>query len=121
MTIKKLSFSILIASTIILSGCAGKAASSTSAENNKNNTNSTAVTTSSNSAANTATAGTNISSSSQTSVKTNFEPIKPNTVPQLSAEKKKQIDSKMNSALKNLDSALKSIQDPSDINYDTEN
>jgi PBP1b-binding outer membrane lipoprotein LpoB len=108
MNIKKLSFSILIASTIILSGCSSKAASSKSAESNKNNTNTAAV-------------NTNTSSNSQASVKTDFEPIKPNTVPQLSTEKKKQIDSKMNSALKNLDNTLKSIQDPSDINLDSTN
>lgn len=115
MNIKKLTFSILISSTLILSGCSGKVTSSTSADTNKNNT---AVTTTSNSAA---TANSNTSSNTQAAVKTNFEPIKPNTVPQLSTEKKKQIDSKMNSALKNLNNALKSLQDPSDINYDSAN
>lgn len=108
MKFKRLIFSALISSALMFSGCSNKAANSAASNNTKNNTTSSTAASANQTENNSAAAG-------------NLKPIKPNTVPQLSTEQKKKIDSKMNSALKNLDNTLKSIQDPSDINLDSTN
>lgn len=49
---------------------------------------------------------------------TEVKPIKPGTVPQLSAKQKEQINTKVNSTVQNIDDALKSLDTPEDINID---
>ncbi|AAK79827.1 putative FlaG/YvyC family protein [Clostridium acetobutylicum] len=55
----------------------------------------------------------NITTSSSSNSGTYKSEVKPSV--QLSTEQKKQVNQKLNSALKNMNNALKSIQDPSDI------
>lgn len=47
--------------------------------------------------------------------------IKQQPVPELSTQQKNQIKSKITPALNNIDDALKSLQEPSDINVDSIN
>ncbi|GLC29417.1 hypothetical protein [Clostridium omnivorum] len=108
MKVKRLIFSALISSALVFSGCSSKAANSAASNNTKNSTTSS-------------TSASAKQTENNSSTTENLKPIKPNTVPQLSTEQKKKIDSNMNSALKNLDNTLKSIQDPSDINLDSTN
>lgn len=115
MKVKRLIFSALISSALIFSGCSSKAANSAASNNAKNSTNSSTA------ASANQTENNSSASAASTAATGNLKPIKPNTVPQLSTEQKKKIDSKMNSALKSLDNTLKSIQDPSDINLDSTN
>lgn len=46
------------------------------------------------------------------------KPIKAGTEPQLSAKQKEQINSNVNSTVKNIDDTLKSLDTPDDINVD---
>ena len=92
----------LIVSILVLSGCAGK----------KGNTGNSA-------SGNLQGSGT--VSTQQTGIQTDFKPIDPNTVPQLSAKQKSQVNTKLNTALDNIDKALKSIQDPKDIDTSSVN
>lgn len=108
MKVKRLIFSALISSALIFSGCSSKAANGAASNNTKNSTTSSTA------------ASANQTENNSTATG-NLKPIKPNTVPQLSTEQKKKIDTKMNSTLKSLDNTLKSIQDPSDINLDSTN
>lgn len=111
MKFKRLIFCAFITSALIFSGCSSKAANTT-----KNSINSSTA-----AFANQAENNSSASAAASTSATGNLKPIKPNTVPQLSTDQKKKIDSKMNSTLKNIDNTLKSIQDPSDINLDSTN
>lgn len=52
-------------------------------------------------------------------VKTDFQPVKPNTVPKLSPKQKSQIDSKIIKTLDNIDKTLKSLQDVPEIDLST--
>jgi PBP1b-binding outer membrane lipoprotein LpoB len=113
---KKQILGILIATVLIFSGCSSKGSASTASDANKNNTNN--QTEASVSSADTTKLPT-ASPTSSAGVNTDFEPIKAGTVPPLSVEQKKQIDTKLSSAVKNIDNALKSLQDPSDINLDS--
>lgn len=101
---KKILALLLAVSILILSGCAGK----------PGDTKDTAAS-SVQSSANSNTLGQRVE------VKTNFEPLKPGSVPQLSAQQKAEVDTKVNSVLEKVDSALKSIQDPQDIDISSVN
>lgn len=69
---------------------------------------------------NTAAASSNNSSSKQrVEVKTDFPPVKPNTVPALSSDQKSQINSKLDSTLKDIDNTLKSLQDAPEIDLNS--
>lgn len=51
-------------------------------------------------------------------VSTEVKPIKPGAEPQLSEKQKEQINSNINSTVKNIDDTLKSLDTPDDINVD---
>jgi hypothetical protein len=44
-----------------------------------------------------------------------LKPVKPGTIPQLSDAQKSEVNTKINSVLNDMDNALKSLQDPQDI------
>lgn len=90
---------ILLITTVLLSGCSTKGLTGTA----------------------TSATGDNASAEQRVQVQTNFNAIKPGTVPQLSGTQKAQVDVKVNSTLKDLDSTLKSIQDAKDIDYNSVN
>lgn len=48
-------------------------------------------------------------------VNTEVKPIKAGTIPQLSSKQKEKINSNVNSTIKSIDDALKSIETPSDV------
>ena len=87
---KKKILGALIVTVVVFSGCSNKAAVN---DSNKGN-------------------------GGVKSVSTEIKPIKPGTVPQLSAKQKEQINSKVNSTVQNIDDTLKSLDTPNDINVD---
>jgi nitrate reductase cytochrome c-type subunit len=101
---------ILLVSTILLSGC-----SSTGINSNKASGNDSPGT------QNTQTGDVSAQTEQRVQVQTNFNSIKPGTIPKLSDVQKAQVDVKVNSTLKDLDSTLKSIQDAKDIDYNSVN
>lgn len=84
---KKKILGALIVTLVVFSGCSNKAAVN---DSNKDN-------------------------SGGKSVSTDVKPIKPGTVPQLSAKEKEQINSNVNSTVQNIDDALKSLDTPNDV------
>ncbi|MFL0246012.1 hypothetical protein [Candidatus Clostridium stratigraminis] len=94
---------MLLVSTILLSGCSGIGLKSKNEQgNNASGTQSTQT-------------------DERVQVQTNFNSIKPGTVPKLSGVQNAQVNVKVDSTLKDLDSALKSIQDAKDIDYNSVN
>ena len=91
--------SILILSTLILSGCSGKVAVSNSTSSN----------------------ATAASSTERVEVKTNFQELKPGTAPQLSAKQKTEVNTKIISTVNDLSKTLESIQDAQDIDLNSVN
>lgn len=106
---------ILLISTIVLSGCSSKGltGSKTSDNSAAQNTVSGQTTSPGDNAS--------ISSGQRVQVQTNFNSIKSGTIPQLTGVQKAQVDVKLNSTLKDLDSTLKSIQDAQDIDLSSVN
>lgn len=94
---------ILLITTALLSGCSTKGLTGTAASGQ------------------TGAPGDAASSEQRVQVQTNFNSIKPGTVPQLSGTQKAQVDVKLNTTLKDLDSTLKSVQDGQDIDYNSAN
>lgn len=99
---KKKILAVLIVSILVLSGCAGKKGGA-------------------NNPASTSPAGSGTALAQQAGAQTDFKPISPGTVPQLSAKQKSEVNTKLNTALDNIDKALKSIQDPKDIDTSSVN
>lgn len=94
---------ILLVTTILLSGCSGIGLKSKNASGNN------------------ASGTQNTQTDQRVQVQTNFNSIKPGTVPKLSGVQNAQVNVKVNSTLKDLDSTLKSIQDAKDIDYNSVN
>lgn len=90
--------SVLLVSALVLSGCSGKGSI-----DSKSNGAGSQVTQEA------------AAAQDRVEIKTDFQAAKPGTVPQLSVQQKTQVDAKLNSALKNIDNALNSIQDVKDI------
>lgn len=75
------------------------------------------------------TLGTNINSSSSTNsvigirdtTKYNFQPLMPDTTPQLNQAQKSQVNSKIDSSINNVNSSLKSLEDAKDIDLNQVN
>lgn len=103
---------ILLISTIVLSGCSGKGLTGSSAS--KDNS---AKVQSSEAAGSNA----NAAADQRVQVNTNFGQVNPGTVPQLSGTQKAQVNTKLNSTLKDLDNTLKSIQDAQDVDVSSVN
>lgn len=98
--------SILVISALLLSGCSSKNALLNSP--NKNSPASSEIQTSS-------------KESERAEVKTNFEAVKPGTLPQLSEKQKSEVDSKIKPTVNDLKNTLKSIQDAQDIDLNSIN
>ncbi|MDP4089612.1 MAG: hypothetical protein Q8930_10140 [Bacillota bacterium] len=90
---KKMIIAAVLLSALIFTGCSGQGAKST--------------------------ASTTSSSKQRVEVKTDFQPVKPNTVPALSEQQKSQVDSKLDSTLKDIDGTLKSLQDAPEIDLNS--
>lgn len=103
--------SLLIVSTFLLSGCSGTTAKDAEAGSNAKNSAAAAKNSQDSTAA----------TEQRVEVKTDFNAAKPGTVPQLSAEQKTQVNSKLNTSLSNVDSALKSLQEAADIDLSSVN
>jgi PBP1b-binding outer membrane lipoprotein LpoB len=99
---------ILLISTIVLSGCSSKGLTGSKTSDNS-------------AAQNTVSGQTTAPGDKRVQVQTNFNSIKPGTIPQLTGVQKAQVDVKLNSTLKDLDSTLKSIQDAQDIDLSSVN
>jgi PBP1b-binding outer membrane lipoprotein LpoB len=109
--------SILILSTVILSGCASKGTSSSGTsnidENNKASIESNAQVSKDSNPSTVTT--------KRVEPTTDFKEVKPGTVPQLSTQQKTQVNTKLNSTVKDLSNVLKSIQDAQDIDLSSVN
>lgn len=116
---KKKILGILITSIVVFSGCSNKA---TVNDVNKDKGNdevkkvSTEVKPNSNEvkpgdSASEPKGGTSVTEPANNEVK----PINPGTTPQLSSKQKAQINSNVNSTIKNIDDVLKSIETPNDV------
>jgi PBP1b-binding outer membrane lipoprotein LpoB len=98
----------VVLSGLLLAGCSGKTTNSNSPASNTQNSNDTKVISSGQATKEGA-------SLQRVEVKTDFEPVAPNTVPKLSSKQKSKIDSKISSTLDNIDKALKSLQEMPEI------
>lgn len=99
--------SIIVISTLVLSGCAGKS-------NNTNNSNSAAP-------GNKTVSSSQNSSAERVEVKTDFKEIKPGTTPQLSDKQKAEVNAKIGTTISDLNKVLNSIQDAQDIDLNSVN
>ncbi|PJI10126.1 MULTISPECIES: hypothetical protein [Clostridium] len=100
----KIMLGIMITAVLIFTGCSSKSTNNTVATKKKVISNSVSS------------IKKNSSSTKDTTVKEKNSDIHP-----LSKQQKKAVDSKIDSAVKNIDSILKSIQDPSDIDLSSIN
>jgi hypothetical protein len=97
-------FSIIVISTLVLSGCTGKS----------NNTNVAAP-------GNNAVSGVQSQAADKVEVKTDFKEIKPGTTPQLSDKQKAEVNAKIGITITDLNKVLNSIQDAQDIDLSSVN